>query len=466
MKPITRNILAGLAALLALAGQGALAQPHVAGEVSLDVVGGLIAGSVCLTNRPADANGSFLLNDELNIVRITNGADGSALFHDDFYNGRMVGEGRFYEVDLPPADPLCVEFTGKVPVYADHDALLDWKGRIAADGRTIRAAEQAKWLPTLYDPVAGRELYTQTFALGVECAGCTTIFMAGFDPVAGTTARFETDVARYPVIYAGRYEARNLDGVWILDSAMPAFRADAFRAGFFAIRDFYAGYLNMPYGGTPAFVEFDLVSQNSTLAFVSWPGMFFGTRTLDEIATVLEDPAAAPAEEALSTLALIAHEAAHYYFGSRNAPAGPYAQVFSESGAEFMAWKLVEDRMGADARAALEARARDGVRDAARDMFPLTDPGAGDTLLYPWRYQYVPLLLAALEDRAGAGPMQHFVQALARATPTPETWAEITVIAANAGIETETWQHWVRDCITPPAAESCVLAEEEREGGE
>jgi hypothetical protein len=104
----------------------------------------------------------------LNVEAVTD-AEERALVFGGFYGGRMIGEGLLYTVVEPPEEieSLCVRYTGAYPVYRVDEgegSTHDFKGVIAFNGRTLRATEQSKWYPVLYDPSTGN--CSRTSAIG------------------------------------------------------------------------------------------------------------------------------------------------------------------------------------------------------------------------------------------------------------------------------------------------------------
>lgn len=107
MNPCKALLPAVVAALLAPATSLAAppaqdATPLTTGSVRVDIATGRVEGDVCVSNRPADSLGTFVLNAGLNVARVTD-ADGAPLDFEGWYEPGVDGEARVYAVGKPPA---------------------------------------------------------------------------------------------------------------------------------------------------------------------------------------------------------------------------------------------------------------------------------------------------------------------------------------------------------------------------
>src|SRR5215208_3489853 len=119
---------------------------HLDGRVETDPATGLLRGDICLSKLPQQQGYSFLLNRSLNIREVRDHASGKPLKYTGYYNATSVGDTTRYTIEGSiGASGFCVSYVGAYPVYrvdAGERSEVDWKGQIAFDGRTLRAAEQ------------------------------------------------------------------------------------------------------------------------------------------------------------------------------------------------------------------------------------------------------------------------------------------------------------------------------------
>jgi hypothetical protein len=229
--------------------------------------------------------------------------------------------------------------------------------------------------------------------------------------------------------------------------------------GFSRITDIQADYLGVPYGETPVFMEFDNLDHvrrpNRGWGFVSWPTIAFGgVQSLGMLAEAFQNSEDA---ESRDLIGYVAHEAAHFYFGTHHQPSGAYAPFFLESTAEYLSLVTLGEMLGDDAR-------KKRLQHLAKDLYSfdgempklheITRPP--DQRLSIWRYVYGPLVLQSLHDFVGAEGAAALLGAMVRAEETPRDWAALTDLASHAGISEGDWNDWVSSCLEPALENSCL----------
>lgn len=129
--------------------------PHLSGTVDVDMGRGILAGSMCISDFPLQDSLRFVLHTGLNIESIRD-VHGRSLGYSGYEDGRIVGEGMEYTVQdtVQALRSFCVRYIGAFPIYDKRDKVYHSKALIAFDGETIRATEESKWYPVLYDPKA------------------------------------------------------------------------------------------------------------------------------------------------------------------------------------------------------------------------------------------------------------------------------------------------------------------------
>ena len=125
--------------------------PTLKGKVTINMKEGLIGANLKLSGLPKlDTGFRILLNSGLNMKFIT---DTSGVVR---YNSSWADDALKYRIHngksyIPLPDGLGVNYVGAFPVYTDTLNFFDYKGVIAFNGKTMRASEQSKWYPVIYD---------------------------------------------------------------------------------------------------------------------------------------------------------------------------------------------------------------------------------------------------------------------------------------------------------------------------
>lgn len=425
--------------------QGALGQqvaPKVSGAINIGLESGLIEADICVSNWPETRR--FALNTGMNIGHVR--GNGEQVEFDGFYGGEIDGDARIYDLGEVSGDRFCFDYVGAFPVYPEHDFFVDYKGKVAFDGRTFRAAEQAKIIPVPYDYDKKQALDNLTYDLTIECEECTFIYLNGGIPVQKSHHTFKSDLPRQPLLFAGKSEFGQLEGTYFLNIAPDPERAGAFAGLLEEIGAWYGKKLGVPFGDQPVFIAMDPVQtfpEGRSWGFVNWPTIAFaGTDP-----NAMGDQILSGTSDADWIYNFLGHEAGHYYFGATNFPYGPYGQFATESAAEFMANLYLREVRGTEAAEkriqnwlkAVEGKWGETVRF---DMIDAENPIAGDV----YRYNVGPILLAGLAKRAGDAATVAFLKELLDPR-TPQSFAEISAKAEAAGISKTDWDLWRMDCV-------------------
>lgn len=443
--------------LLALAPMIATAQtPHVTGEITTNPAQGLLAGNVCLSNLPPGDTLRFLLHNGLNVRSIHDSA-GRPLSYSGYYDGRMLGEGLEYTVvnDRPGRRTLCVGYTGAFPVYPEHDNSYDFKGAIAFTGRTVRAAEQAKWYPVLYDSASARLFDVVTYQLHVSCSACTATYISGSAPAQGPQHDFASTVPRQLLLFAGDYPTHEVAGIRYLNSTASKTEMQQISRGVAMIQQHYERMLAVPFRDSITLVESIGLDQNRghIWGFATWPAIVFSGMPFAQLATGLT----APDTTTDWVLGFLAHELAHYYFGTRVHAVGMLQGFFIESTAEYMSLRAVREFHGDNAyRVSVQAHAHDALELSG--WVPL-DRMTRDQMTDPYRYRYASLLFVALERQFGTARIDRLLHNLLETAVTDKFDYDLFRRAAiAAGIPQAEWTTFEARCIHPAPAASCIAS--------
>jgi hypothetical protein len=356
-----------------------------------------------------------------------------------------------------------VEAVGAYPVFAidrGEFSLSDYKSKIAFNGRTVRAAEQARFYPTPID-AAGAPVSQVRFDVEVRCSRCRSLYMNGALPQAGPTARFRSDVPRDLLLYSGDFEVATVGGVHFLGAPVSADTAVRAAAAVGAIREALEGHMGMPLADTPSFLSFSATRANprpgsSPWGFLTWPTIASdGGLGFDQL---LQIRTGTPPRFEEWREPFLAHELGHYYFGARFQPRGPLRWFLLESTAEYLAYAVVSQLGGERAAAEMRKDYLARVGNAAR-FTPLDEVVAEAQIGETYRYQLGPLLLIALENKAGRQPLMRALASFPRdPLKGPATYKDFRSRLRTNGISETALDHFAKECLVKPIDWSLCLS--------
>ncbi len=409
--------------------------PHLTGDVGVDPAQGLLHGSLCLSGFDARTPVRFLLAAPLNVKAVTDTA-GNELQWGEVSEPRTVGEAREYLAQAPSKEPLtsmCVQFRGAVPVYETNSARSDWKGRIAATHGTLRAAEQTRWYPTLFDSAAATAVTDVTYRLHVACATCRALYVNGAPVVVDTSGSFASTVPRAPLLFVGDFDVRKTPALTFLGGSADSATAHVFTDAFDRISGYYAKLLGIPYGDHPVLLSFYSVSQRYPPGQVSWQFVTWPTITFSggiDFGRLVENADGGRLPDWLWKS--LSHEMGHYYFGTLHMPHGPLFWPVLESTAEYLSLKSAAHFRGDLSLYASVARDLAAIDTS---LTPLNRVSAQGEVTSAYRYQVAPLYLLELDHAVGEAKVAAMLRALAR-SPDAETadWDQLVRAARTAGI--------------------------------
>ena len=441
------------------AATAAQSQPHVTLELAVGLTQGTLISNACVSRLPPMRRYEFILHRGLNIRSIRD-ETGKMLRYEGYEGGRFVGEGVVYTVvdSVASAGSLCVEYMGAFPVYAVESGDFnthDYKGFIAFNGRTVRAAEQSKWYPILYDSVRGTRAYEAvTYQATVQCSECARIYLNGDAPRDGSTAEFASSRPVQLLLFAGDFTVDRLPGLTVLNATqydVPRQSVERLAAVVDSIRGFYEQWLGIPYGQPLVFLQHTIIenSPKRRWGFVTYPTIALSN---DGVAAFVDADHGAVASFVWPYLG---HEMAHYYFGTLNTGQGPYFWFLVESLAEYLALQTVRQFQG---DSAFDARLAEYSRNASTDTLsvPFDQISRPEQIHDRYRYQYGPLLMVALEERVGIDAMRGLLGAMVQRPEQVWDYVAIRNTMIDAGVSAAAWQEFEESCIRPAFADGCL----------
>ncbi len=433
--------------------------PHLAGAVDLDLPRGLIAADVCLSNLPERDTLHFVLNRGLNIKSVRNAAGVALpLLGDLKLQPGDVGLRYAVQDTTKASGTICVAYTGAYPVYniqADSFRSSDNSGVIAFNGRTVRARGETFWYPVLYDPAMDRLHGGVTYGLRVRCPTCAAVYLNGSPPQRGPDAEHRSAEPREALLFAGEFPVAQVGGSVFLGEQIAADTARAFRTEFDRIARFYADFLKVPYGRGAVFIRVRPVRRErygQLWGFSAWPTFGFAGLSFGDFTQALRDTSAARAP----LLGFLAHEMAHYYFGTVLSSSGAYEQFYSEPFANYLGLKAIRRFIGEDAyRSGLRTHYQNVL--AGPELPPLDRADRHALSSDPYRYQYGPLLLFALEREIGEARMRALLHALLTAPDRAVAdYAFLRRKALEVGVPAAVWERFERQCVQAGPRAGCL----------
>ncbi len=447
-----------LLALLALAAsegatpasQPAADQPRVEGTLEVNPQTGLFSGALCV--RGVGPVRRFLLTRGLNIRAVRDAATNQSYGFDVELKENADGDAETYTLDNnASANGVCVDYVGLYPVYrleAGERAASDWKGMIAFDGRNVRATEQTRFYPVVLRE-NGEQLNQLTYDIDVRCPTCTAIYMNGSAPQQGQRAHFVSSTPRPLLLYAGDFPISSDDGVYFIGASASPAAARSLSSGLAAIRAAHEAYMGVPIQDHPAMLSFAVVSREGQWDFTTWPTIASsGGMTFDELARGGRSGRFSPQQERY-----MAHEMAHYYFGTLYRPRGKMRWFMLESTAEYLSAIAVRRLQG---QAAYRARLRSFATYAPTNPTPLNQIATPDDIDVDYRYSLGPMLWVAMANALGESVVQRTLIDFVRHPPQEDVdyvLLRTRLVAAGAG--EAGLQRFETACLQAPLPAAC-----------
>jgi hypothetical protein len=451
------SLLAGCIAILGFANPASAVPALLTGKLVVEPADGSVAGDVCLGRLPDGVTG-FVLNRGLNVREVRDGAAGSPLAFEIDPERPADDDAGFFRLTAKGLKELCISYVGRFPVFRvdkGERAADDWKGRIAFDGKTVRAADQSRFVPSLIAG-PGVEKAQMAYDIEVECASCRTLFWNGSHPVAGPSARFTSAAPRSLMLYAGDIDFSVQPKADFVGAAVTPSVAAAVSTGLKRIAEAHEAYIGVPYTDQPSLMSFASVGRDRKIDSTSWQFVVWPTVAADGRLQFERYLAGRQPDKGLSPgiERYLAHEMAHYYFGTRFVASGPLKWFLTESTAEFLSMKAVRQLQGPAAYAAIVAEHAATV--ANKTVMPLDRVTGSEQIGEGYRYKLGPLLLIGMEKRLGAETVRRMLSELV--TEAPETdvgYADLQTRLRQAGATQGQLAAFAAACLVESVPATC-----------
>ncbi len=417
--------------------------PFLKGEVEIDMNRGLISCRFLLSAIPELGKSyQLLLNKGFNIKSISD-STGKMLKYEGYYNGKMRGEGLSY---LPYSDhqpmenpgTLFIEYTGAFPVYDGSYNFTDFKGLIAFNGQTVRATDQAKWYPVIYDVAKDRQLEEVRYEIHLKVPGAKTLFINGDLPKKGPEATFSAHKATAPLLFAGNYEVQETPNALFLNTHMKEEQLALFEQYIAEMKSYYSRQLKIPDVQKNVFIEHQPIekfNKGRSWGFVTYPVIAFAGTPLSEMIDLNKKQLTDSTD-----YTFIAHEIAHYYFGNVLRPNGPLSWFFLESTAEYLSFKASEAKFGPSFVKNYLTKQTGNLQKFKG--IPLSEVIQAQQINSTYRYQYGPLLWRGLEQIAGEKAVFQTFRNMLAAHNEYTDYSFFKKHALTAGITPAQWQQF------------------------
>ncbi len=425
-------------------------QIHLEGEVRILMKEGLIAADLELSNIPKIEVYNILLNKGMNIQYFQN-SEKKVMPYSGYYNGKMKGEALSYTFidDQRSLEPIPAQFKikyrGAFPIYLDTLNTFDFKGLIAFNGKTLRAAEQSKWYPVIYDIANDRIIDNYTFAIRIICDDCKTVFINGDAPSQLQDNHYESKIPRQLMLYTGEYDFSNNRGNYILNADLDKTTGDMIFNEIELIKKFYAGKLQIPYDEKVYLISHQAVTPyrpDQSWGFAIFPTFAYAGVNFESL--VNENGKFEP-----SNFAFFAHELAHLYFNT-NILSGQQGWFWLESTAEFLSLKASENfypnfylqKLGNYADFLM-----------GKNYPPLMKIKSMDEIDEDYRYVFGPLIFIVFEAEFGSEATFKILSNLvALSSQQSITLDDLKYQALQVGITSETYRQFENDYLGSPLA--------------
>jgi len=398
------------------------ASPIIKGNVDISVKKGTVSCDLVLSNLPQTKDYVIRLNSGMNIHYFKDlNRSINALYYDiDTRDSIQTDETKAYYLHetrnssaryLP--GKLEVKYLGMYPVIADSTSGYmggEWRGNIAFNGYSVRAdGLQSNWYPVLYD-IGKRKRYENVkYDLTITCDDCTALFVNGSVPVKAKSANLVSDVPHEMSIFCGRFETTESGGIWLLNSGMKK----EYQQKLFEIANTYQAYYSkkfeLPFKGNLTFLQTTPVANPNEWAFA-----FYSNPTTFNVASGQYGlPSFFDSANSEKNKQTMAHELAHYYFGTLLKPGDEFGMSMEEGFAEYLSYNLTRNIDGdATYQKLLKSKIERLGKLHNYKPFSLvkTEADYGNREYY--LYYYTPVLLLAIQKEIGEQSMWKWLKAM------------------------------------------------------
>ena len=380
--------------------------PHITGDVFISVKEGTFRADLTVSRLPQTTNYVIRLNSGLNVQSFRDSTDSFSYATERSYDPEKAYES--FQYWFPTNDQKSrylphrfkVSYVGAFPVHSDSAKRSDWgdwKGNMAFTGKTLRASEQTAWYPILYDTLEDKTYQNVTFDITIHAPDAKAIYLNGSPPQYGQTARFRSDRPFPLLLFAGDFDFKKERNTYLLNTTLTKSQADVLDGWFSRIKSYYEQNLEIPYRADVTLLASTPVSKRNDWLFVTYPTIA-SVSPKGWLNTLVDNKTRAISDSSL--LSFMAHELGHYYFGTVISPNSTLRWAFLEGMAEYISLQATRSLVG-ESFYQRKLKRYAGSSESIKNFIPLDEITTASQIDETYRYQYIPLLLTALEQQVG-----------------------------------------------------------------
>jgi len=389
--------------------------PKLSGTIEISINNGTIDADLTLSDIPEVENYEILINAGLNLDFIRTDIHSYSYAFEKKYDIKISEESFLYSLEnkdgkfLP--NQLRFKYGGKFPIKSDTTYMTrkgDWKGNIAFNGQNLRMdGYQTNWYPVIKDITNDKSFELVKYDIEVICNDCKSLYINNNEPLKAKRNRFKSNIPTEALLFVGNYEFYNIDGTYFLNPDISESEMKEFTKTVDKFKGFYSEKTGTSFDGNFNFIQTQPTSKKNAFLFVAYPSIvnigrgYYGL----EFFVSEQNSYAKP---------LIAHELAHYYFGSgykkfNSAIAGAIQEGF----AEYMSFKATEEVFG---KSIYQEKSNDLLKrfDNEKTFLPISKikNKADYGNYYFYVYNYFPTILLAIESEIGEKKMWKWISYL------------------------------------------------------
>lgn len=387
----------------------------LSGTIEISIQNGTLDGEFTITDIPNVENYRIALNSGLNIVYIKD-QENRNINYKKQYDSKISYESFLYYFPSRNKDSISLpnhikfKFTGKYPVHNDTINLNDygdWKGNIAFSDNTLRMdGTQSSWYPILYDLDKDIRYSKVNYSIEILCNDCDALYLNGNDPVYASNYIFKSKSPTDISLFVGRYNFYFVNNNWYLNPDIDKEEMIEFSNITEQFKNYFSNKLGIPYQGTIKFIQTAPTSKKNSFLFVDYPTIINIDRGADEGLKGLIS------EEYPEDKAYLAHELAHYYFGSGSKTFNsPLVNPICEGFSEFLSLKVAKDILGTKVYDNIKEEI---ILNLQKNEFykPISKINSFNDLKdsNSYSYLYFPVILLAIENEIGEIKMWNWMK--------------------------------------------------------
>lgn len=422
--------------------------PHISGTVYLSINNGVISCDFEVSNIPEINGYSILLNTGLNVGYFSNCTDSYNYYFDKYYNSDDSYEAFQYYF---PNDkdkrflPKCfrISYIGAFPVLKDTAKMTnngDWKGNIAFNGKSLRATEQSAWYPILYDTLNDILFDKVTYEIKVICEDCESVYINGSPPIRlkNSEAIIESNVPVQLMIFAGNYSFSIKNKTSFINTFLSDTQQTILSEYSNRIIHCYENNLKITYGYPVSFLSAEPISKSQSWMFVTYPTIAAIGHPPHNISNIFDENSHKLKDS--SSIKYYSHELGHYYFGTYFVPNSELKWMFLEGFTEYISLQVSYEVLG---RKYYNESIQNYINQInGTDITPLNTIREASEIDENYRYNYIPLLLTALEKEIGKEKMWNWLNSVLKSKNVKTNYAFFKSSLMQIGLTQDEFEHF------------------------